>query len=249
MQDYYKILGIDRTASQDDIKKAYRKLASQYHPDHGGDTGRFQEIQSAYEVLGNPERRQQYDNPVSNRAFFAHNFSPFDFFQQQFNIRLPTKINLWLDIRDLLTLGKKIITVSTQNGQIHNIEITIPPGLEDGQVFRYERLGLNQDDLLVVFRIKPDNKWFRSNNDLATNYDISVWRLITGGEQIIIDPVGTQLSVSVPPMTKPGTVLRMRGRGFMNKAGQRGDMLIKVQAQLPETISPELLEIIKRENQ
>jgi curved DNA-binding protein len=249
MQDYYKVLGIDRSASQDEIKKAYRKLASQCHPDHGGDTSRFQEIQSAYEVLGNPERRQQYDNPVSNRAFFDHQFSPFEFFQHHFNIRQPTKINLWLDIRDLLALGKKIITVTSQNGQILNIEITIPPGLEDGQIFRYEKLGMNHDDLLVIFRFKPDNHWFKSNNDLATNCEISIWRLITGGEHIIVDPTGTQLSVTIPPMTKPGTVLRMRGRGFTNKAGQHGDMLIKIQAQLPDTISPELLEIIKREYQ
>ena len=61
--DYYKILGIERGASDEEIKRAYRKLASIHHPDKGGDTQKFQEIQQAYSVLGDAAQRQQYDNP------------------------------------------------------------------------------------------------------------------------------------------------------------------------------------------
>jgi curved DNA-binding protein len=65
-KDYYKILGVPRNASQDDIKKAFRKLARQYHPDvakdkKGGEE-RFKEINEAYEVLGDPQNRSKYDN-------------------------------------------------------------------------------------------------------------------------------------------------------------------------------------------
>src|ERR687896_2243160 len=62
--DYYKVLGVDRKASQDDIKKAYRKLARQYHPDTNNDTGaeeRFKQVSEAYDVLGDPEKRKKYD--------------------------------------------------------------------------------------------------------------------------------------------------------------------------------------------
>jgi molecular chaperone DnaJ len=62
--DYYKVLGVDRKASQEDIKKAYRKLARQYHPDTNKDAGaedRFKEISEAYDVLGDPEKRKTYD--------------------------------------------------------------------------------------------------------------------------------------------------------------------------------------------
>lgn len=60
--DYYEILGVDRNASQDEIKKAFRKLAHKYHPDKdGGDEQKFKEINEAYQVLGNPEKRRQYD--------------------------------------------------------------------------------------------------------------------------------------------------------------------------------------------
>jgi molecular chaperone DnaJ len=66
--DYYKVLGVDRKASQDDIKKAYRKLARKYHPDTNKDTGaedRFKQISEAYDVLGDPEKRKKYDRGQS----------------------------------------------------------------------------------------------------------------------------------------------------------------------------------------
>ena len=61
MKDYYKILGIAKGASQDDIKKAYRKLAHKYHPDKGGDAGKFREVSEAYQILSNTDKRAQYD--------------------------------------------------------------------------------------------------------------------------------------------------------------------------------------------
>lgn len=60
-KDYYQILGISREASQEDIKKAYRKLAHKYHPDKGGDEKKFKEINEAYQILSDKEKRGQYD--------------------------------------------------------------------------------------------------------------------------------------------------------------------------------------------
>jgi DnaJ-class molecular chaperone len=64
-KDYYKILGVAKTASQDDIKKAYRKLALKYHPDRNKDNpgaeDKFKEVGEAYAVLGDAEKRKQYD--------------------------------------------------------------------------------------------------------------------------------------------------------------------------------------------
>lgn len=60
-EDYYKILGVDKSASADEIKRAYRKKAHQHHPDKGGDSAKFKEINEAYQTLGNSEKRAQYD--------------------------------------------------------------------------------------------------------------------------------------------------------------------------------------------
>ena len=61
MKDYYQVLGVSRGASQDEIKKAYRKLAHKYHPDKGGDEKKFKEINEAYQILSDKEKRNQYD--------------------------------------------------------------------------------------------------------------------------------------------------------------------------------------------
>jgi molecular chaperone DnaJ len=61
VRDYYQVLGISQNASQEDIKKAYRKLAHKYHPDKGGDEKKFKEINEAYQILSDKEKRAQYD--------------------------------------------------------------------------------------------------------------------------------------------------------------------------------------------
>lgn len=60
-KDYYKILGVEKNASVDEIKRAYRRLAQQYHPDKGGDPAKFKEVNEAYQVLSDPQKRSQYD--------------------------------------------------------------------------------------------------------------------------------------------------------------------------------------------
>ena len=66
MTDYYKVLNIDKNASQDEIKQAYKKLAKIHHPDKGGDKEIFQKVQTAYETLSDEQKRQEYDNPAQN---------------------------------------------------------------------------------------------------------------------------------------------------------------------------------------
>ena len=72
MTDHYTTLGISKQASADEIKKAYRKLASQHHPDKGGDTAKFQQIEEAYRTLSDPDSRSQYDNPQPQGMHFTH---------------------------------------------------------------------------------------------------------------------------------------------------------------------------------
>ena len=68
-RNYYEILGVDKGASQEDIKKAYRTLSKEHHPDHGGDEEKFKEINEAYSTLSNPDKRRDYDNPMRGNPF------------------------------------------------------------------------------------------------------------------------------------------------------------------------------------
>ena len=70
--DHYTTLGVSKTASPEEIKKAYRKLASQHHPDKGGDTVMFQKIEEAYRALSDPNLKEQYDNPSMDQGGFPY---------------------------------------------------------------------------------------------------------------------------------------------------------------------------------
>ena len=82
MEDFYQILGVNETASQDEIKKAYRKLAVEHHPDKGGDENKFKKISEAYDTIGDENKRSQYDNqkrnPFANMGRGGGGFNPFE---------------------------------------------------------------------------------------------------------------------------------------------------------------------------
>ncbi len=116
MKDYYSILGVPPTASDDDIKKAFRKLALQYHPDkNNGDDTKFKEINDAYQNLSDPEKRRQHDNPRSGfndfdiNDFFRNHFNMGGFHGQQSRAVAGQNINIKLEVSlyELLTGATK----------------------------------------------------------------------------------------------------------------------------------------------
>jgi molecular chaperone DnaJ len=97
MEDFYQILGVSENASQDEIKKAYRKLAVEHHPDKGGDENKFKKISEAYDTIGDENKRSQYDNQRRNpfAGMGGGGFNPFDMFNQMHSQRkrtVPDKI-------------------------------------------------------------------------------------------------------------------------------------------------------------
>lgn len=170
MEDFYSILGVEKTASADEIKKSYRRLASQHHPDKGGDTAMFQKIEEAYRTLGDPQARAEYDQRGSRPQFHQHGFHGPDisdifqnihihgghpdlegFFGQFFRAQRPQeqrrnrdlRITINIPLTELLVPQKKVIRYATSKNEPSTVEIELPAGIEDGATIRYPGLGDN----------------------------------------------------------------------------------------------------------
>lgn len=262
MQDHYKILGVDRNASPDTIKKAYRQRASLYHPDkEGGSKVKFQEVEEAYRTLSDPGKRQQYDNPspFGGQGFsgFGRQETPFDIdaifsmFGARFqhphqNMQRRAQMQLWITLEDVARGGPRTITVGTHQHGTNAVEIEIPMGINDGDSVQYPGIGPAGMDLIVTYRVHPNPKYQRHNQSLLMEQEVSVWDLILGAEIPISDILGNQLSLSIPSATQPGTVLRLKGRGLPSRNHTTGDLLVRVKATIPEVHDPELLALIEK---
>jgi curved DNA-binding protein len=169
MTTHYETLGVGENFTADELKKAYRRLASQHHPDKGGDTKRFQEIQTAYDTLSDPNRRQQYDmqrqgggpggvrfhwhtndgNMPNDIGEIFRNFGfgggdPFgQFRQQQPKRNKDLRIELPVTLASTLEEQRKTISVQTSNGHRETVEVNIPRGISNGNNIRYSGLGDN----------------------------------------------------------------------------------------------------------
>jgi curved DNA-binding protein len=258
VKDYYTILGVSKTATADDIKKAYRKMASQHHPDKGGDTATFQEIQAAYATLSDTQKRAEYDNPSTQFNSFSRNPGfDFDTIFDMFGVdprrqgRRPSpRVSIWIDLADVIQGGPR--TISLQIGdKVTNVEITVPVGILDNDSIRYPNI-IDGNDLIVNYRIKPNNKWLRDGNNLIIDHVIDVWDLVMGTEITIQDPIGRNLAINVPTGTQPGAMLRVRGRGIPgrklpNERGlPPGDILVRLQARFLTEIPEELKEAVRK---
>jgi molecular chaperone DnaJ len=137
--------------------------------------------------------------------------------------------------------------MGTQAGT-HNIEINIPNGIEDGDNVQFSGLGPGGQDLVITFRIHPDRTWQRNSNNIVTEHSVNVWKLIAGGTMTMMDIRGNRIELSIPPKTQPNSLLRARGRGLPDRNGNIGDMLVRVQAEIPAKISEELLAAIQLES-
>ena len=168
IMDYYSILGVNRNATPEEIKKAYKKQSMQHHPDRtGGDDSKFKEVNEAYQALNNPQKKQAYDqfgttdgrqNQYRSGDFeFNFNGNPFsgmdDVFSQMFGggspfgnqRRGPTNrpINVAIDVslEDVLN-GKTIgMEIQLPTGRTKVVTVDVPAGVEHGQQIRYRGMG------------------------------------------------------------------------------------------------------------
>lgn len=257
--DYYAILGVAKTATPDEIKKAYRKLASQHHPDKGGDKAMFQNVQEAYSVLSDPDKRARYDNPQPQEfnmgpggfQWNVHGMDLNDIFNQMFNqnsgmhrnSKQTFRTNINISLLEAYNGINKVLEMNTQSGK-KIIDIKIPPGIRSGDQMRYDNV-LDNAFLLVEFGILPDLKFDRKGNDLYCNQPIDVLDLITGTSIEFETIASKKLQVHIKPKTQPYMTVKLAGHGMpIVNTTQFGDQYLLLKPYIPDNISQEIIDSI-----
>ena len=215
-KDYYDVLGVDRDASQKQIKKAYRKLAQKYHPDRNPDDAeaeeRFKEVQEAYDVLGDKEKRKAYDqggrNPFGGRGPGGGQ-NPFGGGRNPFGsgtrVRFEQRSGNGSDPLGDLFGGKGSGGLGDIFGQFF--------GGAQGRSTAGQQRGRRSRDAQNV-------------RDTETTLRISFEQALHGGPTEVRLPGGETIRLRIPKGARPGMKIRLRGRGQADAVGRRGDLYV-----------------------
>jgi curved DNA-binding protein len=283
-RDLYADLGVAKGASADEIRKAYRKLARQHHPDVNPNDPkaeeRFKEISFAYDVLSDEEKRKRYDefgmaslapgfDPEQARAYrrwsdsarrspFSETFSSDvdveDLLSELFGAErargprqgADVEAEVQVDFLDAVRGEEVRIGVGGQS-----LRVRIPPGSDDGARVRLAGKGRPgarggaAGDLYLRLRVRPHPFYVRRGDDLLLDLPVSVPEAVLGAKVDVPTPDGP-VSMTVPPRSKNGQTLRVRAKGVPRRDGGRGDLLVRLVVELPDTDDPQLAELARR---
>jgi DnaJ-class molecular chaperone len=289
------VLGLAPTASDSEIRAAFRKLAKKYHPDRNPDDkkseDKFKEVSGAFDIIGDSDRRKKFDRGEIDEEGRerAHPFGQWsqrsgapggaghgprpgpgpgggpgagasfedlsDIFSDLFGARRQNaqamrgrdvRYRLEVDFLDAAAGAKKRVTMP--DGK--TLDITIPPGFEDGQTLRLRGQGErgqggHRGDVYVEVKVRPHAVFERQGNDIHIEAPISLKEAVLGGK-ITVPTIAGDVSLTVPKNTSSGAVLRLRGRGVAKgKNGVAGDQFVKLKIVLPEGGDKELEEFVK----
>jgi DnaJ-class molecular chaperone len=286
MRDPYEILGVERNASAERIRQAYRKHAKTSHPDlHPGDRQaeeRFKEISAAHELLADETKRAQYDrgeidadgNPRIQRGF-GRGFSAAsgrtahgggfedaadleDMIQELFGGRrgglrargADVRYRLEVSLNDVARGGKRAVNLT----QGQSVEVTIPAGVEHGQVLRLQGKGAPgmgggpAGDALIEIAVRPHPRFERKGADIHLALPVTLGEAIRG-DRINVPTLHGPVTMTIPKGSSTGAVLRLRGKGLPRAAGQegdRGDQYVRLELALPPAPDAGLRELIER---
>lgn len=271
-KDYYEILGVDRNATDAEIKKAYRKLARQYHPDinpgNKAAEARFKEINEAYEVLSDNEKRAKYDrfgrdwqryqDVTDFGGFGAGDFA--DIFETLFgggrgvrsSVTYRTRgqdVEQAVDItlEEAFSGTQRTLQLQSPNGQIRSLMVRIPPGVDTGSRVRITGEGAPgmgggpRGDLYLVISVAPHPRFERRGDDLYVRAPVDLFTMLLGGEVKVPAMGGRTVTLKVPAGTQNGKVMRISGQGMprLRESQSRGDMYVTLEVSLPTHLSPQ----------
>jgi DnaJ-class molecular chaperone len=285
MRDPYEVLGVPRSASAEDIKKSYHKLAKKLHPDLNPGNKKaeqsFKEVSAAYDLLSDPAKKLRFDrgeidpsgaerqqqpyyktyaegDEGARYRRFDGDESPFaddlfaDMFRganrQGFRAR-GADVSYTLEVDFLEAANGLTRRVTLADGK--TLDVTIPPGTEDGQTLRLKGQGqagiggAGPGDAFIEIHIKAHPLFTRVGNDVHVELPVTLPEAVLGGS-VNLPTVDGKVALKIPAGSNTGTVLRLKGKGILSQATrQRGDQLVKLRVVLPDQVDPELKEFIE----
>jgi curved DNA-binding protein len=234
-KDYYETLGVPRTAKDDEIKKSFRRLAREFHPDVAKDKKRaeekFKEINEAYEVLSDPAKRKKYDELGANWKSGAE-------------FRPPPGHEGFPGGQGFRGRGQGGEDVEFQFGGT---------GFSDffEQFFGSRmRGGGESGDLFLRVRLAKHSEFDVDGHDLIYEAELAPWEAVLGTE-ISVPALDGRVSIKIHAGTQSGQKLRVRGRGLPQRGGDRGDLFVITKIVVPARITDtekKLWEQLKRES-
>lgn len=263
MKNYYDILGVDKNATQDEIKKAYRTLSKKYHPDKNKNNPeaeqKFKEINEANTVLGDEQKRKEYDFQQSGGGFnpFGGGFNPFDIFmgggrnggfrQMASDITMTMTITL----EEAYYGCKKPIRVGMKQ-----FNVDIPQGITTGKVLRLNGLGVKgydqygnetKGDLIIHVQVmNTDKMWLNEDGTLEIMYGVDWLDAILGSEQEV-EIFDKYVKFKVPRYTQNGGYSIVSGKGFPKfKEEGCGNIKMNYIIKMPKSLTPEQLKLLEK---
>ena len=257
-RDYYEVLGIAKGASEDEIKKAYRKVAKKYHPDlNPGNKEaeeKFKEANEAYEVLSNPEKKATYDQfgfagvdpnyGAGQGGGFGGGFGG----QPQPRRGQDMNVTLNVTFDEAFNGTEKRITVripGKSESDTHTVKV--PAGAVDGGRVRLKGQGAPGEnggaagDLLITTKIDAHPYFGRDKADVTVDLPINVAEAALGASIVVPTPDGKKIKVKVPAGTQDGKVLTIKGKGApdLKNKGQFGNLKIQIHVEVPTDMNDE----------
>jgi curved DNA-binding protein len=273
-KDYYEILGVKRSSEADEIKRAYRKLARKFHPDVSKEKNaeeRFKEVQEAYEVLREPEKRAAYDQlgrdfrngqqfrpPPDWSQRFGHSggqrFSDANGFSDFFSSLFggagagghgaqgdADAGHLDISVEEAFTGTKRRVSL-TEGGRPRQVDVHVPAGVTEGQSLRIAGTG-GRPSLIFRIRLRAHHLYEVVGKDVQIELPLAPWEAALGAK-VAVPTLGGQVEVSVPAGAQSGQKLRLRGRGFPGTP--HGDQLVTIKLVTPAAQSPAAKEAYER---
>lgn len=248
MKDPYEILGVDRTSSDQEIKQAFNKLAKKHHPDMGGDSEKFAEINDAYDRIQKGEPASPFDgrhNPFDQDIFRDFNLD--DIFGSHWTRRGNTNVTIALHVKldEVLSNAKKTLKLKLPSGGSRTVTIELPNGATTGKKVIYHGYGDNTKDappgdLYVTFIIDPHPIFSVDGYDIYVSSKISLTQAMVGTDIAVPTVDNTDLKLRIKPGTQHNTKLRIPEKGLRDTSGRRGSMYVEISVPMPSITEEQL---------